>query len=219
MILFCQQWSCRDYNLSFSFKLILANCCFFFQKSKLHGDKETESSQNNSFAKTTLAEQKVASSFVVQDAVRNVTIKPETTKRQDDVTGRLQHYTRYTSPRMMKAQARVQDSTMSRHKNEPPKVYNLYKWGCYKWDDSQADSQSVCPSLCSSIITSRLVSQSSSKPVCQWVIWQISQSDRRSEGQTVSPLVSQSVSQSVSHLELLTEIESSVSHSHSRSVI
>ena len=76
--------------------------------------------------KTTLAEQKVASSFVVQDAVRNVTIKPETTKRQDEVTGRLPRYTRYTSPRM-KAQARVQDSAMSRQKNVLPEVYNLYK--------------------------------------------------------------------------------------------
>ena len=77
--------------------------------------------------KTTLAEQKVASSFVVQDAVRNVTIKPETTKRQDEVTGRLPRYTRYTSPRMMKAQAHVQDSAMSRQKNVLPEVYNLYK--------------------------------------------------------------------------------------------
>ena len=124
--MFRWQWNCRDYNLSFSLKLIPANCCFF-QKSKQHGEKETESSQDNGFAKTNLAEQKVASSFVVQDAVRNVTIKPETTKRQDEVTGRLPHHTRYTSPRMMKAQARVQDSAMSRQKNVLPEVYNLYK--------------------------------------------------------------------------------------------
>ena len=123
-ICFASNWG-RDYNLSFSLKLVPANCCFF-QKSKQHGDKETESSQNIGFAKTTLAEQKVASSFVVQDAVRNVTIKPETTKRQDDVTGRLPRYTRYTSPRMMKTQARVQESTMSKQKNVPPEVYSLY---------------------------------------------------------------------------------------------
>lgn len=98
-----------------------------FQKSRQHGDKETEASQNNGFAKTTLAEHKVASSFVVQDTVRNVTIKPETTKRQDDITVRLPHYTSYTSPRMMKAQAHVQDSTMSSQKNVSAKVSNVYK--------------------------------------------------------------------------------------------
>ena len=159
----------------FSFKLILANCCLF-QKSKQHSDKETESSQNNGFAKMTLAEQKVTSSFVVQDAVRNVTIKPETTKRQDEVTGRLPNYTRYTSPRMMKAQAHMQDSTMSRRKNEPPKVHNIYK--CMKirlimanvivTDEMtvrQTVNLSVNLSVCPSQLVSPLVGQFSSQSV------------------------------------------------------
>jgi len=119
----------------------------FFQKSKQHGDKETDSNQTNGFAKTTLAEQKLASSFVVQDAVRNVTIKPETTKRQDDVTGRLPHYTRYASPRMMKAQTRAQVSTVSRQKNEPPKVHNLYEIVTDEMIVRQAVNLSVCLSV------------------------------------------------------------------------
>ena len=123
--LFCEQCIGREYDV-FSFKLIPGNCCLF-QKSKQHGEKETESSQNSGFGKTTLAEQKVASSFVVQDAVKNVTHKPKTTKRQDDVARGLPNYTSYTSPRMMKAQVRVQDSTVNRHKNVDPKVYNSYK--------------------------------------------------------------------------------------------
>lgn len=156
-----------------------------FQKSRQHGDKETEASQNNGFAKTTLAEHKVASSFVVQDTVRNVTIKPETTKRQDDITVRLPHYTSYTSPRMMKAQAHVQDSTMSSQKNVSAKVSNVYKWDCHWWDNSQADSQSVCPS------DSQSVGQPAHQSVSQSVSHLVDQSFRRS----VSPGV-QSNSQS-----------------------
>lgn len=156
-----------------------------FQKSRQHGDKETAASQNNSFAKTTLAEHKVASSFVVQDTVRNVTIKPETTKRQDDITVRLPHYTSYTSPRMMKAQAHVQDSTMSSQKNVSAKVSNVYKWDCHWWDNSQADSQSVRPS------DSQSVGQPAHQSVSQSVSHLADQSFRRS----VSPGV-QSNSQS-----------------------
>lgn len=156
-----------------------------FQKSRQHGDKETEASQNNGFAKTTLAEHKVASSFVVQDTVRNVTIKPETTKRQDDITVRLPHYTSYTSPRMMKAQAHVQDSTMSSQKNVSAKVSNVYKWDCHWWDNSQADSQSVRPS------DSQSVGQPAHQSVSQSVSHLVDQSFRRS----VSPGV-QSNSQS-----------------------
>lgn len=156
-----------------------------FQKSRQHGDKETEASQNNGFAKTTLAEHKVASSFVVQDTVRNVTIKPETTKRQDDITVRLPHYTSYTSPRMMKAQAHVQDSTMSSQKNVSAKVSNVYKWDCHWWDNSQADSQSVHPS------DSQSVGQPAHQSVSQSVSHLADQSFRRS----VSPGV-QSNSQS-----------------------
>lgn len=156
-----------------------------FQKSRQHGDKETEASQNNGFAKTTLAEHKVASSFVVQDTVRNVTIKPETTKRQDDITVRLPHYTSYTSPRMMKAQAHVQDSTMSSQKNVSAKVSNVYKWDCHWWDNSQADSQSVRPS------DSQSVGQPAHQSVSQSVSHLADQSFRRS----VSPGV-QSNSQS-----------------------
>lgn len=98
-----------------------------FQKSRQQSDKETDSNQNNDFTKTTLDEQKLASSFDVQDAVRNVIIKPETTRRQDDVTGRLPRYTRYTSPRMMKARAHAQDSTLNSHKNVQQKVYNVIR--------------------------------------------------------------------------------------------
>lgn len=156
-----------------------------FQKSRQHGDKETEASQNNGFAKTTLAEHKVASSFVVQDTVRNVTIKPETTKRQDDITVRLPHYTSYTSPKMMKAQAHVQDSTMSSQKNVSAKVSNVYKWDCHWWDNSQADSQSVRPS------DSQSVGQPAHQSVSQSVSHLVDQSFRRS----VSPGV-QSNSQS-----------------------
>lgn len=156
-----------------------------FQKSRQHGDKETEASQNNGFAKTTLAEHKVASSFVVQDTVRNVTIKPETTKRQDDITVRLPHYTSYTSPKMMKAQAHVQDSTMSSQKNVSAKVSNVYKWDCHWWDNSQADSQSVRPS------DSQSVGQPAHQSVSQSVSHLADQSFRRS----VSPGV-QSNSQS-----------------------
>lgn len=156
-----------------------------FQKSRQHGDKETEASQNNGFAKTTLAEHKVASSFVVQDTVRNVTIKPETTKRQDDITVRLPHYTSYTSPRMMKAQAHVQDSTMSSQKNVSAKVSNVYKWDCHWWDNSQADSQSVHPS------DSQSVGQPAHQSVSRSVSHLVDQSFRRS----VSPGV-QSNSQS-----------------------
>lgn len=156
-----------------------------FQKSRQHGDKETEASQNNGFAKTTLAEHKVASSFVVQDTVRNVTIKPETTKRQDDITVRLPHYTSYTSPKMMKAQAHVQDSTMSSQKNVSAKVSNVYKWDCHWWDNSQADSQSVHPS------DSQSVGQPAHQSVSQSVSHLVDQSFRRS----VSPGV-QSNSQS-----------------------
>lgn len=186
-----------------------------FQKSRQHGDKETEASQNNGFAKTTLAEHKVASSFVVQDTVRNVTIKPETTKRQDDITVRLPHYTSYTSPRMMKAQAYVQDSTMSSQKNVPAKVSNIYKWDCHWWDNSQADSQSVRPSVCPSIRQS--VSWSASPPV--------SQSVSESFGGSVIQTVSQprcSVKQSVIHSVNQVDNQSgrqSVSHADSRSVI
>lgn len=156
-----------------------------FQKSRQHGDKETEASQNNGFAKTTLAEHKVASSFVVQDTMRNVTIKPETTKRQDDITVRLPHYTSYTSPRMMKAQAHVQDSTMSSQKNVSAKVSNVYKWDCHWWDNSQADSQSVRPS------DSQSVGQPAHQSVSQSVSHLADQSFRRS----VSPGI-QSNSQS-----------------------
>lgn len=156
-----------------------------FQKSRQHGDKETEASQNNGFAKTTLAEHKVASSFVVQDTVRNVTIKPETTKRQDDITVRLPHYTSYTSPRMMKAQAHVQDSTISSQKNVSAKVSNVYEWDCHWWDNSQADSQSVRPS------DSQSVGQPAHQSVSQSVSHLVDQSFRRS----VSPGV-QSNSQS-----------------------
>lgn len=80
--------------------------------------------------------------------MRNVTIKPETTKRQDDVTGRLPRYTRYTSPRMMKTQARVQDSTMSRQKNVVPEVYNLFKLDemIVRQEVNLSSYLSVCPS-------------------------------------------------------------------------
>lgn len=75
--------------------------------------------------KTAVNEQKLTSSFVVQDAVRNVTIKPETTRRQDDVTGRLPRHTRYTSPRMIKANARAQDSTLNSFRNVPQRVCSI----------------------------------------------------------------------------------------------
>ncbi|KAL9963597.1 hypothetical protein ACROYT_G027120 [Oculina patagonica] len=86
-------------------------------KSRQQNDIEADSNQNNGLTKSTLDEQKLASSFVVQDAVKNVTIKPETTRRQDDVTGRLPRYTRFISPRMMKARARAQDSTLNSNNN------------------------------------------------------------------------------------------------------
>ena len=130
----------------FSFKLIPANCCLF-QKSKQQGEQETESSQNSGFGKSTLAEQKVASCFVVQDAVRNVTHKPKTTKRQDDVAARLPHYTSYTSPMMMKTQAHVQDSTVNRHKNVQPKVlYTTHINEIVTGEMTVRQRQSVCPS-------------------------------------------------------------------------
>ena len=157
----------------FSFKLIPANCCLF-QKSKQQGEQETDSSQNSGFGKSTLAEQKVASCFVVQDAVRNVTHKPKTTERQDDVARGLPHYTSYTSPRMKKTQAHVQESTVNRHKNVQPKVYNSYKWDCYRWDDSQAEA--ICLSIATQLFiwlasspTSQSVSESFGGPVSQTV--------------------------------------------------
>ena len=109
--------------------------------------------------------------------MRNVTIKPETTKRQDDVTGRLPRYTRYTSPRMMKAQARVQDSTMGRQKNVLSEVYNFYK---LDEEFNLSDHLFVRPS--------QPVSHSADQPA------------RRLEGQSAeafSPIISQSVSRSV----------------------
>ena len=54
----------------------------------------------------------------MQDAVRNVTIKPETTRRQDDVTGRLPRHTGYTSPRMTQSE----NAACSSHKNTSQKV-------------------------------------------------------------------------------------------------
>ena len=78
----------------------LLNFSLFFQKSRKQDGQETNLNLNSSHRATTLIEHKVSSGFVVQDAVRNVTMKPETTRRQDDVTGRLP---RYTSPRMAKS--------------------------------------------------------------------------------------------------------------------
>ena len=54
--------------------------------------------------------------------MRNVTIKPETTRRQDDVTGRLPRHASHSSPRMK--QSWVKNSAYSSHKSAFPKVYN-----------------------------------------------------------------------------------------------
>ena len=58
--------------------------------------------QNKNKWETTFTGQRVASGFGVQDVIRNVTIKPETTRRQDDVTGRLPHVS-FTSSRMVQS--------------------------------------------------------------------------------------------------------------------
>ena len=94
----------------------------------------------------------------------------------------------------MKAQARVQDSAMSRQKNVLPEVYNLYKLD---------DMNIVRQELNLSVHHNQSVSwfQFCSQPACQWVIRQISQPDSRLEGQSAvvfSQTLSQSVSQSVS---------------------
>ena len=114
--------SCRNDHVSVLTLVTRSHC---FQKSRQQADKETDSNQTTSFMKTAVNEQKLPSSFVVQDAVRNVTIKPETTRRQDDVTGRLPRYTRYTSPRMMKARARTQELTLNSHRDVPQKVCRI----------------------------------------------------------------------------------------------
>lgn len=95
---------------------------FLSQKSRKQDNQEMGFNQNKSNKVTTFAGQRVASNFGIQDVIRNVTIKPETTRRQDDVTGRLPHAS-FTSSRMVRSS--LGNSTIGSQNNAFQKVCNI----------------------------------------------------------------------------------------------
>ena len=82
--------------LSFWFGKIVT--IFSLQKSRKQENQETDSSQERSNSFRTTFQQRVASSSVTQNGIKKVPLKPETTKRQDDVT--LPHHTNYAQQKM-----------------------------------------------------------------------------------------------------------------------
>lgn len=71
---------------------------FSLQKSRKQENQETVSGQERSNSFRTTFQQRVASNSVTQDGIKKVPLKPETTKRQDDVT--LSHHTDYAQQKM-----------------------------------------------------------------------------------------------------------------------
>lgn len=88
-------------------------------------NQETDTRQKYGHRDTTsFTKQKMASTLVIKDVIGNVAIKPETTRRQDDVTGRLPHHTSFSSRRMMQpsganAAFRSQKNTFHEVKKTP----------------------------------------------------------------------------------------------------